>query len=160
MAFNENPNPTISPYVLVTTKDDLALPSASSVDTAEKIKAMGNSLIDSAWRTIGAMESVKITGDKDKTQKTTTGQLLVLSEKLVIDSLDLNISEYSELRTSLNNKECKMILVDPDKLSSVPYAKKILLSVLPDISEDAKIKIGGESSNQSLDNVFSIVSLS
>jgi len=160
MAFNENPDPVISPYILVTTKIDLALPSASSVNTAEKIKDMGATTISSAWRTIGAMESIKLTGDKDKTQKTTTGQTLILSEKLVCDAVNLNISEYNELRTALNNKECKMILVDPDKLSTVPYAEKIPLSVLPDISEDAKIKISGESSNQSLDNIFSIVALS
>jgi len=158
--FNPNPNPTINPYVLVTTDLTLALPSASAVNTGTKIEAMGTTTISSAWRTIGAMSSIKLTGDKDKTLKLTTGNTLVLSEKLSVDGENVNMSEYQELRTALNNKKCKMILVDPDKTDTVPYAESVMLSILPDISEDAKIKITGEESNASLDNLFSIVALS
>ena len=159
MSFVASPNPVLNPYILVTTKMDLALPAKTSVDTPEKIELLGTTDIASAWRTIGASESVKITGDKDKTVKTTTGMTLTLSEKMPLEVVDLNIDEYNELRTAINQKNCKVILVDPDKTDSVPYAESIILSVLPDIGEEMKVKISGESTSSSLDNIFSIVAL-
>ena len=159
--FVASPDVVIKPYLLIA-HTGASLPTKAETDTSTEIEAIASADF-SDWQTVGAIaEGITVTGDEDVTKITSSGRKLTLSEKLTLSAEDMNIANYQALRDGVHNIACDVLLVDPNYVSDdkpIPYAKNIILSILPDIGAEGKIKISAEGSQSDLDDLFEMTTL-